>query len=57
MLRFAMVLIGFLCAVDTSWADPLDDGEGYVNRGAPDMLGVSGLALLNKRGRYPFSRS
>ncbi len=27
-------------------ADPLDAGEGYVNRGAPDMLGYAGLAML-----------
>jgi hypothetical protein len=46
MLRITLLLLGLCLSCDTAWADPLDDGEGYVNRGAPDMLGMGGLALL-----------
>jgi len=31
---------------DNAWADPFDADEAYVNRGAPDMLGYTGLALM-----------
>jgi len=31
---------------DMCWADPFDDGEAYVNRGAPEMLGMAGLAMM-----------
>jgi len=40
-----MLLIYFACG-DVAIADPFDADEGYVNRGAPDMLGYTGLAML-----------
>ncbi len=46
MLRFTIILLGLFWAMDTSWADPLDDAEGYVTRGAPKMMDASGLVFL-----------
>jgi len=45
MKLFLMVTLWMVCG-DTAMADPLDAGEGYVSRGAPDMLGYAGLAML-----------
>ncbi|MDQ6952432.1 MAG: hypothetical protein Q9M15_02780 [Mariprofundaceae bacterium] len=45
-----MKLLGMLLLLmangDAAMADPFDADEGYVNRGAPDMLGYAGLAML-----------
>ncbi len=46
MLRLLIILLGLFWAIDTSWADPLDDAEGYVTRGAPKMMDTSGLVFL-----------
>jgi len=40
-----MLLLLMVCG-DAAMADPFDADEGYVNRGAPDMLGYAGLAML-----------
>jgi len=45
MKLFWMLLI-FLTVGDAAMADPFDADEGYVNRGAPDMLGYAGLGML-----------
>jgi len=45
MKLFWMLLL-FLTVGDTAMADPFDADEGYVNRGAPDMLGYAGLGML-----------
>jgi len=43
LLWMVLMLVAF---GDAAMADPLDAGEAYVNRGAPDMLGYTGLAML-----------
>ncbi|MDQ6994691.1 MAG: hypothetical protein Q9M18_03755 [Mariprofundaceae bacterium] len=45
MKLFLMFILWMVCG-DTAIADPFDADEAYVNRGAPDMLGYAGLAML-----------
>ncbi|MDQ6974851.1 MAG: hypothetical protein Q9M10_08180 [Mariprofundaceae bacterium] len=46
MMKFFLMLALLIVYGDTAMADPFDAGEGYVNRGAPDMLGYAGLTML-----------
>jgi len=41
-----LMLILSMSHGDIAFCDPFDDGEGYVNRGAPEMLGYAGLAMM-----------
>jgi len=45
-MRYLIWLAAMLLLTDVAWADPLDAGEGYVNRGAPEMLGIAGLTMM-----------
>jgi len=29
-----------------AWVDPFDADEAYVNRGAPEMMGIAGLGMI-----------
>ncbi len=45
-MRLLIILLLGILLPEYALADPLDADEGYVNRGAPDMLGYAGLAML-----------
>jgi len=45
-MKLFLMFVFLMVYGDTAMADPFDADEAYVNRGAPDMLGYAGLAML-----------
>jgi len=45
-MKLLLMFVLLMVYGDTAMADPFDADEAYVNRGAPDMLGYAGLAML-----------